>query len=374
MRGYTRFLLTLTAAIVLAFGGCSEQSQEPVSPNTGIANTVQKENHGLQHAMEVARSNTARFLTREGVVGIGAGRAENGNPSVFIYTEHAIGKPAIPGMLKDVPVTEIVTGKIRALQVKPSKKPSNPGGGNNNKGGGGGSKVDPTSYFPTDIPIGVSTGYASGCMAGTIGFRFTKGGVIFAASNNHVFADENNYPLTDPLVQPGRYDLSCAQSYNFAELTSFVPLDFSQSGSNTVDLAWGKVTNRNLLSRTPLPNEGGYGEPNQVPLIYSNLSSYVDQPVKKYGRTTKLTTGTIVAIASFNISYSSGTAYFADQLVIQGSKGPFSRSGDSGSLIVTNDNTENPVGLLFAGSSQITIANPIGPVMTALGISSIDGK
>ncbi len=372
MRQFRHTLLAVTTALLLVIGGCSEPSHEPVTPNTGTSQTLQKENSGLQHALEVAKGHTARFLAREGVVGIGAGRAGDGTPSVFIYTERAIGKPMIPSMLEDVPVTEVVTGKIYALQARPSKKPSNPGGGK--PGGGGGSKVDPTAYFPTDIPIGVSAGYASGCMAGTIGFRFTKGGITYAASNNHVFADENLYSIGHPLVQPGRYDLSCATSYNFAALSGFVPIDFAVNAANTLDLAWGEVTSRNLLSRTPLPSEGGYGEPDHAPLIYSPLSNYIDLPVQKYGRTTKLTKGTIVSIASFNISYSTGTAYFTDQLVIQGGKGPFSRSGDSGSLIVTNDNNRYPVGLLFAGSSQITIANPIGPVMTALSITAIDGK
>ena len=45
----------------------------------------------------------------------------------------------------------------------------------------------------------------------------------------------------------------------------------------------------------------------------------------------------------------------------------FSAGGDSGSLIVTNNGSHNPVGLLFAGSSTTTIANPIGQVLQRLG-------
>ena len=63
------------------------------------------------------------------------------------------------------------------------------------------------------------------------------------------------------------------------------------------------------------------------------------------------------------------TSTFTGQLVINSST--FSAGGDSGSLIVTNNAGHNPVGLLFAGSSTTTIANPIGTVLaqlsTALG-------
>ena len=50
----------------------------------------------------------------------------------------------------------------------------------------------------------------------------------------------------------------------------------------------------------------------------------------------------------------------------------FSAGGDSGSLIVTQSAAQ-PVGLLFAGSSTTTIANPIGDVTTALGVTFVGG-
>ena len=59
------------------------------------------------------------------------------------------------------------------------------------------------------------------------------------------------------------------------------------------------------------------------------------------------------------------TVSFTNQIVI--TPGTFSAGGDSGSLIVTNNASHNPVGLLFAGSSSATIANPIGQVLTRLG-------
>jgi hypothetical protein len=87
--------------------------------------------------------------------------------------------------------------------------------------------------------------------------------------------------------------------------------------------------------------------------------------VKKSGRTTGLTTGTITAVnVTVDVTYStqcgigSQKARFVNQIAI--GPGGFSAGGDSGSLIVEDVATcPRAVGLLFAGSSTITIANPI---------------
>jgi hypothetical protein len=102
------------------------------------------------------------------------------------------------------------------------------------------------------------------------------------------------------------------------------------------------------------------------------VAAALNQTVRKYGRTTGLTTGSVVGLnATVNVGYSHGTARFVGQIIVRGN-GQFSRSGDSGSLIV--DANRRPVGLLFAGSSNgYTIANQIGQVLSALGVS-VDGS
>ncbi len=95
--------------------------------------------------------------------------------------------------------------------------------------------------------------------------------------------------------------------------------------------------------------------------------------VAKSGRTTGFTTGSISSInTSVSVQYQQGcgkgkkfTVSYTNQIVINSST--FSAGGDSGSLIVTNNASHNPVGLLFAGSSTTTIANPVGEVLTKLG-------
>jgi hypothetical protein len=95
------------------------------------------------------------------------------------------------------------------------------------------------------------------------------------------------------------------------------------------------------------------------------------------GRTTCLTSGTVSAInVTVSVRYpnqcnaaSSGTATFVNQIAI-GSP-TFSAGGDSGSLVVTTGSCPLAVGLLFAGSNTMTLANPIGPVLSGLNVSMV---
>jgi hypothetical protein len=97
--------------------------------------------------------------------------------------------------------------------------------------------------------------------------------------------------------------------------------------------------------------------------------------VQKYGRTTSLTRGSVLAVnATIIVGYSAGDARFVRQIVVYGDRAGFIRAGDSGSLLVTEPNA-NPVGLLFAGSlgGQYGIANPIDAVLSTLRVT-IDGS
>jgi hypothetical protein len=90
--------------------------------------------------------------------------------------------------------------------------------------------------------------------------------------------------------------------------------------------------------------------------------------VKKQGRTTFLTTGTVVGVnGSVQVSYGAdGVALFEDQIFIEGNGGDFSAGGDSGSWVVSDDG-QTLHGLLFAGGGGITIANRASVVLSILG-------
>ena len=98
--------------------------------------------------------------------------------------------------------------------------------------------------------------------------------------------------------------------------------------------------------------------------------------VKKFGRTTLLTRGTVTGInATMAVGYADDWyAWFSGQIIVE-TTGSFVQPGDSGSLVVTDDMYANPVGLLFAGNGDGTMAivNPIDKVLTYFGVT-IDGK
>ena len=90
--------------------------------------------------------------------------------------------------------------------------------------------------------------------------------------------------------------------------------------------------------------------------------------VTKSGRTTAVTAATCIATgAAVRVSYGQFTAAFIDQDIYENKQTPFSAAGDSGSLIV--DQAEHrPCSLLFAGSAQITVGNPIRHVIDAFNL------
>jgi hypothetical protein len=221
-----------------------------------------------------------------------------------------------------------------------------------------------TPYQSRNTHFGVSGGNVKDrtnlvCCSGTLGSLVTNGTSNYILSNNHVLARRGDAAPGEDISQPGLADNSCRPAAIVADFSAAPRL-----GSN-VDAAIA------LLRDSQMDTSGfieGIG----------TISSVVTAPtiglaVEKSGRTTGTTLGTIGSInASVNVQYQDrcgkGRTYvvsYIDQIVINGSS--FSAGGDSGSLIVTGSGCHQPVGLLFAGSSSSTIANPIGEVLSKVG-------
>lgn len=118
------------------------------------------------------------------------------------------------------------------------------------------------------------------------------------------------------------------------------------------------------LTHTVKPEQVDLGRINPVPVT----SPQVGQAVRKRGRTTSTTTGRVIGIhGTSQVSYGSdGSALFRGQNVFRGDRGDFSQSGDSGSLIMDDEN--RPHSLLFAGGGGTTLGNPISRVIEALEV------
>lgn len=179
----------------------------------------------------------------------------------------------------------------------------------------------------------------------------------YILSNNHVLANSNNARIGDPILQPGPYDGGTVPRDIVARLFRFVTIRWKTPTYipiNYVDAAIAEgefhILNREIFWI-------GY-----VQQVKSNPR--VGDIVEKTGRTTNFTTGKIIAInATVDVNYGQGrVARFAKQIVTSNMSAP----GDSGSLVC--DIKEGAVGLLFAGSSQITVVNSILYVQNLLRI------
>jgi hypothetical protein len=314
----------------------------------------------LNAAMAAQESVTADWLAMDGVIGTAVGRDLSGDYVVKVYLT-ALGMAQLPASVAGVPVQYEITGPIRAL--------NEPAVANGSPVAAAADEVDRRANFPRPVPIGVSTGH-TGVTAGTLGARVTDGDKVFALSNNHVYANNNEARPGDPLLQPGVADGGRNPTDVVATLHDFQEIAFCsnrfQCPLNQIDAAIALTSTDDVGFATP---DDGYGSPRDTP-----VEAMLGAKVQKYGRTTGYTHGTVTGInAVIDVSYRGGTARFEDQILISGNG--FSAGGDSGSLIVSEGflaADRRPVGLLFAGSPTSTIANPIDIVLDRFDVT-IDG-
>ncbi|UCG87449.1 MAG: hypothetical protein JSW71_02580 [Gemmatimonadota bacterium] len=347
----TFIALGLSAAL---WHGCSDSALGPVE-GPELQRAGPQGRMAVRQALTIHRNHMERLLRHPGVVGTAVGLNPAGRPVMQVFVT-APDIADVPATVEGLPVQRKVTGMFVAG--------SNP----------------TTRERPA--PLGFSVGHPD-ITAGTIGARVKDAaGNVYVLSNNHVLANSNDAQYGDPIYQPGPYD-GGTPADQIATLSAFQPVDFSASGVNTIDAAIAQSTTAQLGNSTPL--DDGYGTPSSEIFGDANGDGWFDDvtdllglDVQKYGRTTELTAGQITGIsATVQICYEVfyifclKSAIFTDQLIIE--PGPFSGGGDSGSLIVTDDDNKNAVALLFAGSSTATIANRIDRVLLQFGVS-IDGE
>jgi hypothetical protein len=336
-RGFPFRTVALVALLGLIWVGCNDISDRVSGPapqpsKVFDSNDLSAANPRVQEVMAVQNRHTDELLRTPDVVGTGTGVGANGDPVVLILTRRA-GVPGMPAAIEGVRTRVDVVGEVEAFRSF--------------KG----------TYRP--VPAGVSVGNDNECAAGTIGCMVLKGATHYMLSNNHVFARVNDASIGERIDQPGRYDGKpiCNPTGQVGTLAQFVAISFAPSANNVVDCAIAQLTTADDCS--------------MVSNLYTPSSTVVSPSVglavKKVGRTSGLTHGTIAGInVTVNVNYGSpGVARFVNQIYVAST---FIRSGDSGSLMVT-ETSENPVGLCFAGGSSSAFANPIGPVLQQLGVS-----
>ncbi len=203
---------------------------------------------------------------------------------------------------------------------------------------------------------GVSIGHYTGG-AGTFGAVVydRKSGNPLILSNNHVLAntsllENRNARYNDAIVQPGVLD---GKSKQIGRLIKYALLN-PYPQANIVDCALAKPLNTKDIKDEIL----------DIGQVKGITEPVIGMKLKKSGRTTGLTTGEVLAVdATIKVNYGSErTLLFENQIIAS----KMSEPGDSGSLVVDVNN--KAVGLLFAGSAESTIINPIDPVLDLLDV------
>lgn len=301
--------------------------------------------------IETKEEREPELMSLANVVGVGLGNKwseghDTGTKCVQVFVEHKVdtgmlsSKDRIPKTINRRPTDVVAVGTLFAggsLTVGPQslKNRRRPAMGGDSVGhfditaGTAGTGCYDASAFP-----GVPTRY-------------------YILSNNHVLANSNDANIGDPIYQPGPFD-GGTEDDTIGRLARFVPIKFGAGEENLVDAAIAEVEFHDFTREIYYQ---GYVKGNYAPVAINDV-------VKKTGRTTSFTTGRVISVnATVNVNYGGGkVGRFTKQIITN----DMSNGGDSGSLVVDLDG--NAIGLLFAGSSTVTIINNISYVQSLLGI------
>jgi len=357
-------LVLVLLIVAVAFVGCSKKEEStpssPVGNNEGIL--LSAANPQVRAVMAIQDKHTQRLMADPEVVGTATGMTTDGKPAILILLKSDLKKYEMPASIEGVPVIVEVSGPIKAM-----------------KGSGG---VSHTARQTRPIQLGTSGGnaydLANGyCCSGTLGALVTSGSTQYVLSNSHVLAhdiiasagDPDVAQIGDPIDQPGLIDVNCQAIPN--DYVAYLSTLSSLSPARNVDCAMGEVIAGKVRTDGAILEVGT--------ISATTIAPAVNVAVKKSGRTTGLTRSAISGInASVTVGYdkeSNGATFnvsYTGQILIKNLRSKFLNSGDSGSLMV-QDVTTNPkaVGLLYAGSSTIAVANPIDDVLNYLHVTMV---
>jgi hypothetical protein len=355
--GIVGVALGLSILSVFAFGaGLPEQALDHANPR-------------VQEVMAVQEEVTPDLMSMPDVLGTAVGEDDSGQPTILVYVNLEGKNPAasarsIPRSLRGEGVTVEITEPFRAL-AKPAP----------------GTRVSHTAKQTSPIQLGTSGGWgydlANGyCCGGTLGSLVQIGGVQYILSNYHVFESDivaggNGIVAKtgDPIIQPGLIDVSCRAS---GAQTVATLVEKNSLPNSNVDASLAQIVPGMVRSDGAILEIGTISAQTVEPSL--------NKAVKKSGRTTRLTRSTISGLnATLSVIYDNecagGTAFtktFTGQIIISNKGSRFLAAGDSGSLMVEDVSTKpRAVGLLFAGSSSLAVANPIGQVLSFLGATMV---
>ena len=357
-------LLLITAIAAFGIWGCSDSNiTDPVATDQNESFLKSAANPNIRAIMAIQDRHTPALMADLDVVATATTVDESGQPAILVLVTSERARRGVPAFIDDVRVITQITDRIVAM-----KGPGTVG-------------TDHTAMQTAPIQLGTTGGWrydlANGyCCGGTLGSLIQVGADLRILSNYHVFeadiVDGGNSRVAttdDPIVHPGLIDIGCVATNGFDVATLVVT---SSLPNNNVDCSSAKIITGMVDPSGAILEVGT--------LSAATVAAYIGQPVKKSGRTTGLTRSSVSALnGTVSITYEnecagavSFTKTFTGQIIITNRASKFLAGGDSGSLMVEDVTTDpHAVGLLFAGSSQTAIANPINEVLSFFGATMV---
>ncbi len=328
---------------------------------------------------QALQDNRSRLLSYPNVVGIGLGQKtiagmRTAEPCLVVFVARKLPLDQIPSAYRipkrvaGLPTDVVEVGHIRIHSQRLKKHRPAPGG------------------------VSIAHLRVSAGTFGSLVYDRTTGRP-FILSNNHVLANETNgadgrASVGDVVVQPGVYDGGDRHRDSIGRLVKFIPLQFAAQETSCWTAAqfencmnamirtfrpdyFIKVLKRgravNLVDAAlaePLSNADVIPEILEIGPVRGVAEVEAGSMVKKSGRTTGLTHGQVEYVnATVTVQLSGGrSAMFEDQFLTT----VMSKPGDSGSLVLNEK--DRAVGLLFAGSNQVSVCNRIQNVLRLLDV------
>lgn len=328
-----------------------------------------------QKTLEREKEN---LLKKDNVVGVGIGKKKKNSEDlddsycIVVFVEEKVpeqqlsSKNLVPKQVDSVRTDVVQTGKIESLHKRRRNT----------------------------LIGGISIGHkdiTSGTLGAIVKDRSNEKKGKLLLSNNHVIANNNKGKEGDSILQPGPADGGRSV---VAWLYKYIPIKFSGRNRGLCSFSSLLANTFNMISKTFKRNARFYVEEEHstknlvdaaVAVPAPNVSVdtlmlgrrkaplHIREPmpgdkVVKSGRTTGVTEG-VVDYVSVEVEVDfgpDGVARFGDQIMLS----RMSEPGDSGSVIVREDpDGPSAVGLLFAGSDTVTIANRMTNVKDLLEIS-----
>lgn len=203
-------------------------------------------------------------------------------------------------------------------------------------------------------------------LGGTLGAFVKRGTQLMMLSNSHVLANSGKAKQGDDIIYPGKYDGGKKPADLVGKLEDFIQFELSGDFVNRVDCAIASLLESRMADiKTAIKVLG---------LPKGVIKAKRGMKITKFGRTSGRTSGQVLDVNfRTTITYPGvGVAGFLDQVLCT----RYTEPGDSGSLVIDKA-SGRAVGLHFSGSaatgesSGSSIFNPIGAVLSALGVKLV---